>query len=218
MEVANLNRITGIYFRKSCLLLTQTGKDQEKHNTQQSYWCTITTIKKNTKTEQQWHMHSLHYCRPNSIPRKTSIASLTSYCMHVNRAPPAKCTPRLSLPTPAPVISMLTSNSQLCRPTSWPQVHTKQSKPPQRAYHLRKQNIRFAHFQLWSPHSPHSTMFAATHLHSTKAPLIYTTVTLKPPTMNTKDDNPSKQRRIFEHKCYIRVVWGASEDKKIWNK
>ena len=212
MEVAKLDRITGICFRRSYLSLTRIGKDGKKHNVQQLYWCTTTAAKKNTKTEQQWHTHSLHYYRPSSVPHETSIAALTSCCMHVDRAPPAKCTPRLPPPTLALAISMSIANSQLRRPTSRPQVHTKQSKPPQRAYHLRKQNTRSAHFQLWSPHSLHSTTSAANHLRSIEAPLIYTTVTLKPSTMNIEDDNPNKQRRIFEHKRYVWVVRGASED------
>jgi hypothetical protein len=123
-----------------------------------------------------------------------------------------------SLLVPTPVAMMTTSNSQLRRPTSQPRVTTKRSKPPQRSYWLRKQNTRSAYSQLWSPHGPPSSTSTSTHSRSTEAPLINTTMTLKPQKINTEDNNPSKDRTILEewtheNTCWVRVVWGASENE-----
>jgi hypothetical protein len=138
--------------------------------------------------------------------------------MHVEGAPQAKCAPRLPPAAPASTTTMTTSNSQLRRPTSRSPVTTKLCKLPQRAYRLRKQNTRSAHSQLWSPHGPPSSTLATTHSHSTKGPLSNTTMMLKPPKINIEDDNPSKNRTIFEESTHenmhwVRVVWGGSENE-----
>jgi hypothetical protein len=212
-------------FRRSCLSPTRIEKKWEKRNAPQSagvtsYWCTTTVGKKNRKTiEQRQRTHSLHYYRPSLVPREPSTAVLTLCCMHVDGAPPARRTPKLPPPTLALAATMTTtSNSQLHKPTSRPQVTTKRSKPPQWAYWLRKQNIRSAHSQLWFHHGPPSSTSASTYSRSTEAPLINTTMTLKPQKINTEDDNPSKDRTILEERTHentrwVRLVRGASENE-----
>ena len=133
-----------------------------------------------------------------TVRSTTFNTSWAFYCcidtifLHIDGAPPAKRTSRRPLLASTPAMTMLTSNSQLRWQTSRPQVHTKWSKPPQRAYHLQKQNTRSAHSQLWSPHSPHSMMSMAIYSRSSKAPLINTMVIVKLPIINTEYDNPSK--------------------------
>ena len=136
--------------------------------------------------------------------------------MHVDGVPLAKCTLGLPLATPTLVVMMSTSNSQLHRPTSWPRVTTKQSKLLQRAYRLQKQNTRSIHSQLWSPHGPPLSMFVSTHSCATDAPLMNTTMMLKPlknnlENKNTNNDRTILQKRWHENLCWIRVVWDTSE-------
>ena len=156
------------------------------------------------------------YCRIDSV------------FLHVDRAPPAKCMPRLLPPVPAPRISISTLNSQLCKPVSRLRVQTKQSKPPQLASRLQKPNTKSAHSQLWSPHSPHLMTSAATHLCSIEAPLINTIVIVKPPIMNIKHNNPSKHKRNFEENSKTILYlggagfdWGQNKERKAretkWN-
>ena len=140
------------------------------------------------------------YCRINAV------------FLHIDGAPLAKRTPMLLLPTSILAISMSTSNSQLRTPTSRPRVGTKQSKPLQRASRLRKKT-QSAHSQLWSPHNLHSTTSAATHLRSTKAPLINAIHTLKPLTMNIDHDNPRKQNKKFEERTLCPGRTGCEWEK-----
>jgi hypothetical protein len=127
--------------------------------------------------------------------------------MHVNRAPPAKHAPRLPPAAPTPATTMTTTNLYLRKPTSRSRVTTKLCKLPQRAYRLQKQNTRSAHSQLWSPHGPPSLTSATTYSRSTEAPLSNTTMTLKPPKTSTEDDNPSKDRTIFEESTHENIRW-----------
>ena len=148
----------------------------------------------------------------------TFYSRIDAVILHVDGAPPAFCTLRLPLRIPAPAISMSTSNSQLCTPTSPPRVQTRQSKPPQWASRLQKTNTQLAYSKLRFPHLPHSTTSAATHSLSTWAPLINPIRTLKPSTMNSNHDNPRKQSTNFEERtlCPGRAgcEWGRNEERE----
>ena len=145
------------------------------------------------------------------------MSLLLLYCHCVACMSTAKRAPRL-LPAPALTTTMTTANLQLRRPTSQSPVTTKLCKLPQQAYRLRKQNTRSAHSQLWSPHDPPSSTSTTIHSRSTEAPLSNTTMMLKPPKTNMEDNNPNKDKTIFEESIHkntrwVQVVRGGRENE-----
>ena len=118
---------------------------------------------------------------------------LPLYCMHVNRAPLAKCTPKLPPTAPAPATTMMTSNSQLRKPTSRLLVPQNYLNFPNKPIDLDNKTFSTLIYS-WSL----SSMSARTHSPSTEAPLSNITITLKQQKINTEDNNPSNHKQNFE--------------------